>query len=65
VSSLAWGDWPPLPQFPAGRTVQPGRCATGSILLVLAENSDVVSIEFGNHLGDGTMFAEWLLGDGS
>lgn len=59
-SGSSWDDWPPLPQFPSEATLQPGECATGSVLLNLREAARITKIRLGDFLSSGSVSAEWV-----
>lgn len=61
VDGSSWEDWPPLPQYPYDRRLQPGQCARGWMLLVVAKDAKVKTIQFSDYHGGGDVIAEWRL----
>jgi hypothetical protein len=59
-SGSSWGEWPPLPQYPAQRAVRPGQCVEGWLLLQTQQ--DTVLTTVGLDDGNGSLVAEWNLG---
>lgn len=57
-ASSSWEVWPPLPQFPVTeRTIRPGKCVEGWILLPTPADTLVTTVVMGD--GEGSAIAEW------
>jgi hypothetical protein len=62
VDGSSWEDWPPLPQYPYERRIQPDQCARGWMLVVVAKNAQLTAVEFTNYWEGGSdVIAEWRL----
>lgn len=57
----SWDDWPPLPQFPFERKLQPGQCARGWMLMQVPARTKLISVQAGDFLGSGEVVADWRI----
>lgn len=57
-SGTSWDTWPPLPQYPYEKSLRPGDCTEGWVLISAPDGTKITTVQL---VAEGITTAEWLV----